>query len=236
MGDIVQNAAMNLVDLGIIVVIGLGVLIGWRNGLIGPLLAEGTFLIGYWIVSNHPGVATLVPSSIPRPYAVLLLPAVVGLAVGIVGRTVFGTVFRLPLTRQVDKVLGAAANGGLAFVIVYAVLLGLVGAGTVLDPLLQARASVQSSQVAAMQMLLAENPQVAGFVPSGELGQLATVSSVHPVPFAQLGQYAQVINYYEHTLRPQLVTSQLAPLVLKFGARLPIIGRHATIPKASATP
>ncbi|TMG27524.1 MAG: hypothetical protein E6H93_14340, partial [Chloroflexi bacterium] len=69
---------MNLVDLGIIVVIGLGVLIGWRNGLIGPLLAEGTFLIGYWIVSNHPGLATLVPSSIPRPYAVLLLPAVVG--------------------------------------------------------------------------------------------------------------------------------------------------------------
>src|SRR5207237_1196958 len=153
-GGIGDNAAMNLVDLGIIVVIGLGVLIGWRNGLIGALLAEG------------------------------------------------------------------------------AVLLGLVGAGTVLDPLLQARSTVQSSQVAAMQMLLAENPQVAGFVPSGELGQLATVASVHPVPLAQLGQYAQVINYYERTLRPQLATSQLAPLVLRYGARLPIIGRHVTLPKA----
>jgi uncharacterized membrane protein required for colicin V production len=228
----VENAAMNLVDLGIVVVIGLGVLIGWRNGLIGPLLAEGTFLIGYWVVSNHPGLAALVPASIPRPYAVLLLPAVVGLAVGIIGRTVFGAVFRLPLTRQVDKVLGAAANGGLAFVIVYVVLLGLAGAGTVLDPLLQARSTVQSSQVAAMQMLLAENPQVAGFVPSGELGQLATVASVHPVPLAQLGQYAQVINYYERTLRPQLASSQLAPLVLHWGARLPIIGRHVTLPKA----
>jgi uncharacterized membrane protein required for colicin V production len=223
---------MNLVDLGIVAVIGLGVLIGWKNGLIGPLLAEGTFLIGYWLVSNHPGLAAILPASIPRPYAVLLLPAVVGLAVAIVGRTVFGAVFRLPLTRQVDKLLGAAANGALAFVIVYAVLLGMVGAGQVLDPLLQARTSVQSSQVAAMEMLLAQNPQVAGFVPSGELGQLATVASVHPVPIAQLGQYAQVINYYERTLRPQLASSQLAPIVLRWGARLPIIGRHVTLPKA----
>jgi SNF family Na+-dependent transporter len=100
--------------------------------------------------------------------------------------------FRLPLTRQLDKLLGAAVNGGLAFVIVYVVLIGLAGAGTVLDPLTQAR-SLQPSQVAAMQMLLAANPQAAGFVPA---------------------------------------SSQLAPLVLTYGARLPIIGRHVTLPKA----
>jgi uncharacterized membrane protein required for colicin V production len=222
---------MNLVDLGIVVVIGLGVLIGWKNGLIGPLLAEGTFLLSYWIVSTHPSLVGLIPASVPRPLAILLLPIGLGLVVGIVGRTIFQTFFRLPLTRQLDKLLGAAANGGLAFVIVYVVLLGLAGAGTVLDPLTQVR-SLQPSQVAAMQMLLAENPQAAGFVPSGELSQLASVASVHPVGLAQLGQYAQVINYYERTLRPQLASSQLAPLVLKYGARLPIIGRHVTLPKA----
>lgn len=221
---------MNLVDLAIVAVIGLGIFIGWRNGLIGPLLAEGTFLIGYWIVSRNPGLAALVPPSIPRPYAVLLLPAAVGIVVGIVGRMVFQTFFRLPLTRQVDKLLGAVANGGLAFVIVYVVLLGFIGAGTVLDPLLQAR-SIQSPQVAAMQMLLAENPQAAAMVPSGELSELASVSAVRPVPMAQLGQYAQVIDYYQRTLRPQLATSQLAPLVLRLGAHLPIIGRHAILPK-----
>ncbi len=221
---------MNLVDLAIVAVIGLGIYIGWRNGLVGPLLAEGAFLIGYLIVSRNPSLAALVPPSIPRPFAVLLLPAAVGIAVGIVGRMVFQTFFRLPLTRQVDKVLGAAANGGLAFVIVYVVLLGFIGASTVLDPLVQAR-SVQSSQVAAMRVLLAENPQAATLVPSGELSELASVSAVRPVPIAQLGQYAQVIDYYERTLRPQLATSQLAPLVLRYGARLPIIGRHATLPK-----
>src|SRR5713101_7017685 len=221
---------MNLVDVAIVVVIGLGILIGWRNGLIGPLLAEGTFLLAYWIVSTHPGLAVLVPASVPRPLAVLLLPIGLGLVVGIAGRTIFQTFFRLPLTRSLDKLLGAAVNGGLAFVIVYVVLIGLAGAGTVLDPLTQAR-SLQPSQVAAMQMLLAANPQAAGFVPSGELSQLASVASVHPVGLAQLGQYAQVINYYERTLRPQLASSQLAPLVLKYGARLPIIGRHVTLPK-----
>ena len=222
---------MNLVDLGIVLVIGLGVLIGWRNGLIGPLLAEGTFLLTYGIVSTHPGLAALIPASVPRPLAVLLLPIGLGLVVGIAGRTLFQTLFRLPLTRSLDKLLGAAANGGLAFVIVYVVLIGLAGAGTVLDPLTQTK-SLQSGQVAAMQMLLAENPQAAGFVPSGELSQLASVASIHPVGLAQLGQYAQVINYYERTLRPQLASSQLAPVVLMYGARLPIIGRHVTLPKA----
>jgi hypothetical protein len=41
-----------------------------------------------------------------------------------------------------------------------------------------------------------------------------------------------VINYYERTLRPALATSQLAPVVLRYGARIPIIGRHVTLPKA----
>src|SRR2546425_2055456 len=221
---------MNLVDLAIVVVIGLGVLIGWKNGLIGPLLAEGTFLLSYWIVRTHPSLVSTIPSGIPRPLAVLLLPTALGLVVGFAGRMLFMSFFRLPFTRTVDKLLGAAANGGLAFVIVYVVLLGMVGAGTVLDPLTRV-ASIQPSQVTAMQMLLAENPQVAGFVPSGELGQLAAISSVHPVALAQLGQYAQVINYYENTLRPQLAKSRLAPLVIQYGARLPIIGRHVTLPQ-----
>jgi hypothetical protein len=220
---------MNLVDLAIVVVIGLGVLIGWKNGLIGPLLAEGTFLLSYWIVATHPSLVGIIPAGVPRPLAMLLLPVALGLVVGFVGRTVFVSFFRLPLTRQLDKLLGAAANGALAFVIVYVVLLGLVGAGTVLDPLTKV-SSIQPSQVTAMQMLLAEHPQVAGFVPSGELGQLAAISAIHPVGLAQLGQYAQVISYYENTLRPQLATSRLAPVVMQYGARLPIIGRHVTLP------
>src|SRR5438309_1715932 len=149
---------MNLVDLAIVVVIGLGVLIGWRNGLVGPLLAEGTFLLSYWIVATHPSLVGIIPTGIPRPLAVLLLPAALALVVGFVGRTVFMSVFHLPLTRTLDKLLGAAANGALAFVIVYVVLLGMVGAGTVLDPLTRVR-SIQPSQVTAMQMLLAERSE-----------------------------------------------------------------------------
>lgn len=222
---------MNVIDLGIVFVLAFGVFIGWRNGLIGPLLAQGTFLIGYWIVSRNPGLAALVPSSIPRAYAVIILPAVIGLIVGIAGRTAFQAVFRLPFTRSVDKALGAVANGALAFVILYVVLLGFVGAGTVLDPLATASV-IREPQVAAMQMLLKNNPQAAALVPSGELGQLSNVASVHALPIEQLGQYAQVINYYEHTLRPQLTSSALAPIILRLGARLPIIGRPASIPKS----
>ena len=217
---------MNLVDLGIVLIIALGILIGWRTGLIGPLLGEATFLLTFWIISTHPGLVALVPSGVPRPLAPFVLPIGLGLVVGVVGRVVLQSVFRLPLTRSLDKVLGAVVNGGLGFVIVYVVLLGLVSAGTVLDPLVRA-STVQSSQVMAMQMLLAENPQAAGFVPSGELSELATVATIHPFPLSQLGQYARVIDYYERTLRPQLASSQLAPVVFRFGARIPLVGRTA---------
>src|SRR6266481_7596352 len=137
---------MNLVDVAIVVVIGLGIVIGWRNGLIGPLLAEGTFLLTYWIISTHPGLASVIPSSVPRPLAVLILPIALGLVVGFVGRMVFMSFFRLPLTRGLDKILGAAANGGLAFVIVYVVLVGMAGAGIVLDPLTKV-ATLRAPQV-----------------------------------------------------------------------------------------
>src|ERR1700694_695327 len=111
---------MNSVDLVIIVIIGLGVLLGWSRGLIGPLLAEAGFLVTLWIVTTHPAVVnSLIPPSLPRPLAILALPTVIGLVVGIVGRTILGTAFRLPLARQADKLLGAAVHGALAGVIVY---------------------------------------------------------------------------------------------------------------------
>src|SRR2546430_44325 len=63
---------MNLVDLAIVIVIGLGVLIGWKNGLIGPLLAEGTFLLSYWIVATPPSLVGIIPARVPpgdpRPF------------------------------------------------------------------------------------------------------------------------------------------------------------------------
>jgi uncharacterized membrane protein required for colicin V production len=220
---------MNLVDLGIVLVIGFGILIGWRNGLIGPLLAQATFLLSFVVIASHPNIVGLIPPEIPRPLATLILPIALGLVVGIVGRTLLGTIFQLPLTRQLDKLLGAAANGALALVIVYLVLFGLASAGTVLDPLLQAT-TLRSGQVAAMRTLLQHNPQASSFVPVGELGQLATVSSAQPIPLAQLGQYAKVIEYYQRDVRPQLASSRLAPLVLRVGSQLPVIGHRATLP------
>lgn len=221
---------MNLVDLAIVGAVGLGLLIGWSRGLIGPLIAEGTFLLSYWIIATHPNlVSTLLPEGVPRPLAMLALPIVVALAVGLVARFALGAAFRLPLARQADKLLGAAVNGTVAFVIVYVVLLGLAGAGTVLSPITKA-GLIGSSQVGVMRSLLAQYPQAAGVVPPGELRQLATATSVHPVPLADLGQYAKVINYYERDLRPQLATSALAPVVLQIGSHLPLIGRQVALP------
>ena len=182
---------MNVIDAGIIGVIALGLLLGWSRGMIGPLLAEAGFLVSLWIVITHPALLdALVPPSIPRPLAMVALPGMIGLAAGIVGRSLLGTAFRLPLARQADRVLGAAVHGALAGVIVYVVLVGMAGAERVLAP-------------------------------------ISGVAAIHPVPLTALGQYAQALAWYERELRPQFQGSRLAPVVLRLGAHLPVIGRPA---------
>jgi hypothetical protein len=85
-----------------------------------------------------------------------------------------------------------------------------------------------------MRVLLSHNPGAAALVPQAEIAQLAGASSTRALPIEQLGQYARVIDYYERTLRPQLTNSQLAPIVLQIGTRLPLIGRQATVPKKAS--
>lgn len=220
---------MNLIDVAIVGVILFAIYLGFRSGLIGALLGEGTFIISYLIISTHP---SLIPGGIPRPLAPLILPGILGVVFGFVGRFVFSIAFKLPFTRQIDKVLGAVANGVLGFAIVYLVLFNLAKAGTVLNPLAQLTqtGSVLPGQVAIMQALLAQNPQAAAMVPSSELSQLSQATAQNPLPISALGEYASVISYYENTLKPELKGSRLAPIVLRIGAHLPLIGGQATLP------
>src|ERR1700730_14171318 len=59
-----NGVAMNLVDLAIVVVIGLGILIGWKKGLVGPLLAPraGGFPLCWFVGSAPPTPAGGPPS------------------------------------------------------------------------------------------------------------------------------------------------------------------------------
>src|SRR5205809_486258 len=84
------------IALAIARVLGFGISIGWRNGLVGPLLCERSLLSGCCVVSRNPALARLVPSSVPRAYALLIRPAVVGLIVGLVCRMDFHVLARLP--------------------------------------------------------------------------------------------------------------------------------------------
>jgi uncharacterized membrane protein required for colicin V production len=221
---------MNLVDLAIILAVALGVLMGWSRGLIGPLLAEATFLIGIFVISKQPNlVAGLVPQGIPGPVGTLGLLAAISVVVGVVGRLVLGMLFRLPLARKGDKLVGAVAHGALALVLVYVLLIGVASADKVLAPI-NAVASIRSPQLQAMQSLLSQYPQAAGIVNPSELGRLANVASGRAVPFDQLGQYAKAINWYEHDLRPQVKTSRIAPIVMQIGRHLPIIGQQIALP------
>jgi uncharacterized membrane protein required for colicin V production len=220
---------MNIVDLSILLLVGFGLFIGWSRGLIGPLLAEAGFVITFLVVSTHPGwFDSLLPGT-PRPLIILGLPIVIGLAVGVMGRLLFGAMFRLPLARSMDKLLGAGVHGLLGVAVAYVVLLGVSGIDRVLGPINGVMA-IRSSQVAAMSTLLAHYPQAGSIVTSTELAHLNRAASVQPVPVAQLGQYSQLLSWYEKDFRPQVAHSVLAPIVARVGEHLPIIGRPVSLP------
>jgi hypothetical protein len=220
---------MNIVDVGILVAVGFGLYLGWSRGLIGPLLAEAGFLVTFLVVSTHPAwFDSLLPGT-PRPLIIFGLPIVIGLAVGIVGRLVFGAMFSLPLARSVDRLLGAALHGLLGVAVCYIALLGVSGIDRVMGPINGVMA-IRTSQVAAMSTLLSQYPQAGAFVTSAELAQLNRATGLQPVPVAQLGQYSQLLSWYEKDFRPQIAHSRLAPLVIRIGENLPIIGRPVTLP------
>jgi hypothetical protein len=157
------------------------------------------------------------------------LSIAIGLAVGVIGRVVLGVAFRLPLARSVDRLFGAAFHGFLASAVVYVALLGVAGVDRVLGPI-NGVLAIRSSQVAAMSTLLTQYPQAGSFITASELAQLSGAAALHPIPAAQLGQYSQLMSWYERDFRPQVAHSILAPLVVRFGERLPIVGRPVTLP------
>ena len=97
------------------------------------------------------------------------------------------------------------------------------------DPL-HGKSAIGPQDVAAVQALAAVNPALGAFADPTMLQTLAQSAALAPVAADQLGQYGAVPASYEQSVRPQLLQSRIAPLLLALGERLPLIGRHVDFP------
>jgi hypothetical protein len=218
-----------MADLVIIGAIALGAIAGWRKGFVLPLLALGGALFS--IASLYSGPLS---GLVPTGTAGLGLGAVAlfigGMVIGRVGGVLVGLVYKVPALRRVDQLVGIPLGAVTATVAVYVATLGTLALDGWLSPL-HGKATFEVQDISAVQALAVTNPALGMFADPAVLKALATAATSSPVAADQLAKFGTTLAFYEQTIRPELLQSRIVPLLLAVGESLPIIGRHAELPK-----
>jgi uncharacterized membrane protein required for colicin V production len=222
---------MNLADLAILVVLLFGVYSGYKRGFIRLAIAEaGVILMLLLITLNPSALDHVVPHEVPRLLAVSALLILGGFVTGFIARFVAGAAHAVPLVGPADKLGGLVLNALLSFVLLYVAISGLVTLDHALDPI-HRFSQVGPAQAAQLKRSLSQAPGAAFFIDRPSLDQLGGQAGASPVPVSNLGTFDAWLGFYENKVRPELVHSSLAPLVLRGGEKLPVVGHHQDFPK-----
>lgn len=215
-------------DIAIVVFVGISAIVGWRKGFIGPLFAVALSLLGLYALYSGPAAGSLPTGATGIGLGVV----VVGFAMAIVtrvGGVLMSLVHRVSILRAADHTLGLPLGAVTGLIAVYAALVAMVSFDNLIAPF-HGKPSVDQAAVAAIRAAVAANPQFGVMIDPGMLDTMATQVAKSAIPADQLAKYDQILGYYEGTVRPQLVASNIAPVVLRVGEPLPLIGRHVEFP------
>ena len=140
-----------------------------------------------------------------------------------------GLVQRVPVLRAADHTLGLPLGAATALVAVYLALAVVVSFDALLAPF-HGTPTIDQAAVAAMRAALAANPQYTVMLDPATLDAIAAQAATSAIPAQQVAQFDATLGFYEDTVRPALVTSVLAPVIVGLGEHLPFIGRHVEYP------
>jgi hypothetical protein len=138
-------------------------------------------------------------------------------------------VHRVGILQKFDQVLGVPLGAATGLMTVYLGLVAVASFDGLIAPL-HGKASVDQAAVAAVRAAVAANPQFAVMIDPGMLDTLAKQVATTAVPADQLEKFDQGLAFYESSVRPQLLSSSIAPLLLGIGQHAPVIGRHVEFP------
>ena len=217
-----------MADIAIVAFILLGAVIGFSKGFIVPVVAAGGTLLT--ISALYAGPLT---DALPSGNFGLGASAV---AIGVgatvfarVGGTAVGLVHRLGILEKLDHVLGTPLGAAATAITLYVALLATLVLDGWLDPL-HGKKVIGPQEIAAIQTLAKANPTLTVFADPATLDALARSTSAVPVSSEQLARVGAALAFYENTVRPELLQSRIAPIILKLGEKLPLIGRPAALP------
>ena len=228
-----------LIDIVVVVMLVIAIWVGYQQGVIRPLLVEICFLLAIVIIirdrqAYQDAMQRYLHANVIMSVFLALVVAVVA---GFVGGQIGGMIHRMPVVRGVDGFLGVFVHAAFVVVIVYVALSALVALDKAFGPTLSA-ASLTAKQVQSLTSEIQGNPLTAMLVNQGDLKKLhdqaakpGSTAHIETVP-----QLDQLETFYEQFLQPQLAGSRTAPIILRIGQKIPVLG-HAgpnDLPRASA--
>jgi uncharacterized membrane protein required for colicin V production len=217
-----------VIDLVVLGAVALGAFAGWRRGFIMPLIAVGTALVGLYALYAGPG-ASVVPSGTAGIGLGVLVVGVAASLIARIGSMLASLITRVSVLRAADHTLGVPLGAATALVSVYVALVAVVSFDNLIAPL-HGKATVDQAAVAAMHAAIAANPQFGVMLDPGTLDAMAAQVAKSAIPADQIATFDATLGFYETTVRPALLTSASAPVILAVGERAPFIGRHVEFP------
>ena len=217
-----------MADLAIAAFVIAGALIGFSRGFIVPVVATGGGLLATAAIYAGPLNGALPSGAVGLGVGALAM----GLGATVfarIGGTAIALVHRFGFLKRVDRVLGAPLGAATAAVALYVGLLGTLVLDGWLGPL-HGKAEIGPQEIEALQSLAAANPTFAVFANRAALKALAESAAKAPVAADQLEKLDSALGFYEKTVRPELLQSHIAPLLLILGEKIPVIGRPAALP------
>lgn len=217
-----------MVDLAILLALAAGAFAGFRRGFLVPLIIQAGALASLAAVYAGP-----LQRSVPSGAAGLGLgigAVMLGSSIlGAVGGLLLRLVYRFGFLQRFDRVAGIPLGAATAAVTLYVALVGTIALDGWLSPL-HGTAAVGPQQLAAVEALAATNPALAAFADPTTLNAIATAAAKAPIPTDQLANYDAALGFYEVSLRPALLASKIAPVLLALGEKLPVVGQKVTFP------
>lgn len=215
-----------IIDIVIAIALLIAVWIGYQRGVVQPLLVE-IFFIGALVVILRDRTAYMsAMARILHANAVMavFLALIVAVVAGFVGGQLGSMVHRMPVVRGVDGFLGIFVHAGFVVVVAYLLLSALVTLDKAFGPTLAA-ATLTVQQANTLTAEIRSNPITESLVDPKDLAKLQTQAKqpggarIETVP-----QLDQLQTFYEQFLQPQLASSRTAPVILRIGQRIPLIG------------
>jgi uncharacterized membrane protein required for colicin V production len=221
---------MSWLDLVILGSIGAAIVFGLIKGAIRPFFFELAFLGALAFASRYQN--EIAQALGPKPFLngtalVLGAAALITVALAWPARFLASLLVRLPGLSALDHLLGVVVNGVIGFALLYLLLAAAVTLGVALDPVLEAKGDLGPAQIQRFATQAEQDPVLKLSLDRSALHRLEEDASRAPVSLRQLERAEPLVNFYIHTLRVPLKASQLTPVVLRVGERLPVIGKPA---------